>query len=218
MTILQNWENLQNRLSILQKQPQVIAVSKTKPISLIREACESKILTFGENRIQEAIEKFTPLQKEGIPFELHHIGPVQSGTLKKLFGLFRYTHGVGSLSTLEELSKKSEKVSSKLGFFLQVNLTQENSKHGFSEDEIINLLPRVSQFETEYLEFSGLMTIGPTNGDKEWTRKVFQKLFQIREAYCPGKKISMGMSGDFEIALEEGTDIIRVGSLLFGNR
>ncbi len=105
-----------------------------------------------------------------------------------------------------------------MGFFLQVNLTQEDSKHGFSESEIINLLPRISQYETEHLEFSGLMTMGPTNEDKDLTRTVFRRLFQIREEYCVGKKISMGMSGDFEIALEEGTDIIRVGSLLFGTR
>ncbi len=219
MSLRENWNLLQRELQELSySKVTIIAVSKTKPIELIQEALELGIKVFGENRIQEGIEKFLPLREAGKTFELHHIGPVQTGTLRKLFGLFQFTHGVGSVSSLQALSKQSEKSKQNLGFFLQANLTGETSKHGFDRQSLVKVLQEVSKYETEYLRFIGVMTMGPSNEDPILTRKVFQECNQIRKDYCPQAKLSMGMSGDYKIALEEGTDFIRIGSKIFGTR
>lgn len=218
MSLEENWKNLQ--AEVYQKNPNVkiVAVSKTYPQEIVEQAISIGIFAFGENRIQEGIQKFQPLKEKGLQFELHHIGPLQTGTLKKLFGLFSFTHGVGSISSLEELSKQSQKQKHYLGFFLQVNLTEEPQKHGFSCSELLKFIPTIPKYETEFLKWEGLMTMGPTSEDPVLTRKVFAELQQIRKEYCPSKKLSMGMSGDYPIALEEGTDILRIGSKIFGKR
>jgi PLP dependent protein len=219
VSILENWTRLQAEVKEhTDKKISLIAVSKTKPLEIIEEALDAGISVFGENRIQEAEQKFRPLFEKGKQFELHHIGPVQSGTLKKLFGLFQYTHGVGSISTLESLSKQSEKSKIPLAFFLQANLTEESTKHGFKRKELLEILPKISSFETEYFRFHGLMTMGPTDEDPALTRSVFSEAYQIKKDYCPRAQLSMGMSGDYPIALEEGADYLRIGSKIFGLR
>lgn len=218
MSLEENWKALQKEVLAKNPNVKIIAVSKTKPQELIEKAISIGISVFGENRIQEGIQKFLPLKEKGFSFELHHIGPLQTGTLRKLFGLFSYTHGVGSLSSLQELSKQSQKHKQFLGFFIQVNLTNESQKHGFSRKECLELLPKIQNFETEFLKWEGLMTMGPSNEDPKLTQKVFFELNQIRKDYCPDKKLSMGMSGDYKIALEEGADILRIGSKIFGER
>ncbi len=218
MSLNENWKNIQRE--VYQKNPnaKIIAVSKTYPTEIIEQAISIGIFSFGENKIQEGIQKFLVLKEKGLQFELHHIGPLQTGTLRKLFGLFSYTHGVGSISSLKELSKQSEKQKHSLAFFLQVNLTEEPQKNGFSRKQLLELLPNIQNYETEFLKWEGLMTMGPTNEDLDLTRTVFSELNQIRKDYCPHKKLSMGMSADYEIALEEGADILRIGSKIFGKR
>jgi len=218
MSIRSNFDDVYSRIKKLDSSVEIIAVSKTKPIELIDEACFSGIKIFGENKIKEGIDKFTIIKQKYSDIQLHHIGPVQSGTLKKLFGLFDYTHGVSSISNLIELSKQSEKSKKELKFFLQVNLTEEETKSGFYENEIEKLIPEISNYETEFFQFQGFMTIGPSDGNKEITRKVFKKLNTIKNQYAPNSKLSMGMSDDYEIALEEGTNFIRIGSAIFGRR
>jgi pyridoxal phosphate enzyme (YggS family) len=220
MSIGSNYEEIFNKVKNLKKEntPTIISVSKTKPLSMIEEAYSFGIRVFGENKIQEAITKFTELQTNRPEFILHHIGPVQSGTLKKLFGLFSFTHGVGSMNSLEELSKQSLKSKKTLHFFLQANLTLEDTKHGFTESELELLVPKISNYETEYLKFHGLMTMGPSNGDAIKTKNVFNKLKSIRNTFSPTAKLSMGMSDDYTIALEEDTNFLRIGSAIFGDR
>jgi len=201
-----------------QNTPKLIAVSKKQPLSKINEALNSGIRIFGENQIKEGIEKFSSLQTKFPDLELHHIGPVQSGNLRKLFGLFNYTHGVGSLSSLGELIKQATTRKFKIEYFLQVNLSREDSKSGFEKEEILKILPTISQYNSEYAQFHGLMTMGPSNGDLRITRSNFRELNRIRKEYCPNAKLSMGMSGDYLIAAEEGSDYIRVGSAIFGER
>ncbi len=217
MRISQNLLSLQADIKNSGREVVLVAVSKTKPIQLVEETISNGQKVFGENKIKEGIEKFSDLKtRENL--SLHHLGPVQSGTAKKLFGTFDYTHGVSSLSTLEFLLKESEKQKKLLKYFLQVNLTEEDSKNGFSEEELLPILTKLKSFENEYLLFEGLMTMGPTSEDPVLTRSVFQKLNSIRKSLIPSAKLSMGMSGDYKIALEEETDYIRVGSLLFGSR
>lgn len=201
-----------------QNTPKLIAVSKKQPLSKINEALNSGLRIFGENQIKEGIEKFSSLQTNFPDLELHHIGPVQSGNLRKLFGLFTYTHGVGSLSSLEELIKQATTRKSKIEYFLQVNLSREDSKSGFEKEDILKILPTISQYDSEYAQFHGLMTMGPASGDLGITRSIFRELNQIRKEHSPNAKLSMGMSGDYLIAAEEGSDYIRVGSAIFGER
>jgi hypothetical protein len=200
--------------------PVLIAVSKTKPKEIIREAIQSGIIHFGENQIQEGTSKFTDLRAE-FPhhtIQLHHLGPVQSGTLRKLFGVFQFTHGVGTHSALKELVKRSTKEIHSIRYFLQVNLTGEDSKNGFSLDEIKDILLHKQEFITSLCILEGLMTMGPSDGDRIRTREVFQRLSDFRKEFAPDLKLSMGMSGDFDIAAEIGTDYLRVGSRIFGER
>ena len=217
MSISQNLLSLQEEIKSSGREVVLVAVSKTKPIELIKEAISVGQIVFGENKIKEGIEKFSDI-KIHENLTLHHLGPVQSGTAKKLFGNFDYTHGVSSISSLEFLLKEAVKQRKLLKYFLQANLTEEDSKSGFSEQELLPILNKTNSFENEYLRFEGLMTMGPTSEDPTLTRSVFQKLNSIRKSLVPFAKLSMGMSGDYKIALEEETDYIRVGSLLFGSR
>jgi len=217
MSIKDNIEQIQSFLKNQQKNVTLIAVSKTKPLQSIEEAIHAGQRIFGENKIKEGIEKFSPI-KEKYNLILHHLGPVQSGNSKKLFGNFDYTHGVSSLSSLQNLMKESEKYKKPLKYFLQVNLTEEDSKSGFQEDELLKLIQNPTQIETEFLKLEGLMTMGPSSGEENLTRLVFRRLNEIRNSSLSGAKLSMGMSGDYPIAIAEGADFIRVGSSIFGDR
>jgi pyridoxal phosphate enzyme (YggS family) len=217
MSIKENLDEIHSLLKTSPKNVTLIAVSKTKPIQSIEEAIHAGQRVFGENKIKEGIEKFSSI-KEKYNLTLHHLGPVQSGNSKKLFGIFDYTHGVSSLSSLENLLKESEKYKKHLKYFLQVNLTVEDSKSGFLEDELLKLVQNPTQFETEFLKLEGLMTMGPSSGEVNLTKLVFHRLNEIRNMYIPGSKLSMGMSGDYPLAIAEGSDYIRVGSSIFGER
>jgi len=201
---------------------QIIAVSKTKPYEVIRDAYLSGIRIFGENYIPEAIEKFTRLREEfpeaNQTVALHHIGPVQSGTLRKLFGVFQFTHGVGSFSSLKELVKRAEKEKQTIRYFLQCNLTDEDSKHGFSLSELQTNKALWENSQNEYCIWEGFMGMGPSDGEEKKTKSAFHSLFELRRDHFPDKKLSMGMSGDFEWAMEFGSDYLRIGSLIFGER
>lgn len=202
--------------------PVIIAVSKTKPYEVIREAYLQGIREFGENYIPEAIEKFTKLREE-FPesiesVHVHHIGPVQSGTLRKLFGIFSYTHGVGSFSSLTELLKRAEKEKKTIRYFLQTNLTSENTKHGFPLETLLLKGDDLLTFQNEYCIWEGFMGMGPSSGDLAQTRDVFTKLASFRNTYFPHKQLSMGMSGDYEMAVELGSNFVRIGSKIFGER
>jgi len=198
--------------------PSLIAVSKKQPIEKITNALEKGIRIFGENQIKEGIDKFQGLTGIYPDLELHHIGPVQTGTIRKLLGFFSYTHGVGTKNSLQELIKQANQRKAKIYYFLQANLTLEDTKSGFIRKDLIEILRDLSALESEFAHFHGLMTMGPSSGELITTRKVFQELNQIRKDYAPNAKLSMGMSGDFLIAAEEGSDYIRVGSAIFGER
>ncbi|TGK31520.1 YggS family pyridoxal phosphate-dependent enzyme [Leptospira gomenensis] len=199
--------------------PVLIAVSKFQPWEKIKEAVDGGVIHFGENRVQEGLEKFAPwIRLEPNPLILHHIGPVQSGTLRKLFSGYSYTHGVGTERTISELASRAEKEKKKIGIFLQANLTGESAKHGFVKRDLISILEKKESFFNPYCVPEGMMTMGPSDGDPVRTREVFRELRIIRENYFPEGKLSMGMSGDYRIALEEGSDFVRIGSAIFGER
>nr|WP_232369244.1 YggS family pyridoxal phosphate-dependent enzyme [Leptospira abararensis] len=216
--------SIQNSLKDLypKRSPQVIAVSKTKPYEVVREAYLQGIREFGENYIPEAITKFTKLKEEfpesASTVHVHHIGPVQSGTLRKLFGIFSHTHGVGSISTLKELLKRAEKEKTIIRYLIQTNLTEENTKHGMGFETLRSMKETLQSYQNEFCIWEGFMGMGPSTGDWAQTREVFSLLAELRDTYFPDKKLSMGMSGDYELAAELGSDYLRIGSKIFGER
>ncbi|MCG6148543.1 YggS family pyridoxal phosphate-dependent enzyme [Leptospira levettii] len=218
------YQSIQHEMNSLSQgnPPTLIAVSKTKPYEVVKEAYLQGIREFGENYIPEAIDKFTRLREEFPESEsnvnVHHIGPVQSGTLRKLFGIFSYTHGVGSFSSLSELLKRAEKEKKKIRYFLQTNLTNENTKHGFSLETILTNKDELSKYQNEYCIWEGFMGMGPSSGDPNQTKEVFTNLAKLREEHFPEKKLSMGMSGDYGLAVELGSNFVRIGSKIFGER
>ncbi|PJZ70325.1 YggS family pyridoxal phosphate-dependent enzyme [Leptospira perolatii] len=220
MAIKENYEKIKSEVEALRPDhpPRIISVSKYQPLEKVEEALAAGIVHFGENRIVEGFEKFHGIGRASIDFVLHHIGPVQTGTIRKYNGLYSYAHGVGSASVLDELKKRLDKDRWKMKVFLQVNLTDEDSKSGFSREEIKSLLRRASSISTEYCTLEGLMTMGPSSGDPVLTRKVFKELHSLRMEYAPNAKLSMGMSGDYRIAVEEGSDYLRIGTSIFGER
>ncbi|ABZ93803.1 PLP dependent enzyme [Leptospira biflexa serovar Patoc strain 'Patoc 1 (Ames)'] len=218
------YQSLQNELNSLSKgiPPTLIAVSKTKPYQVVRDAYMQGIREFGENYLPEAIEKFTKLREE-FPesvntVNLHHIGPVQSGTLRKLFGIFSYTHGVGTFSSLTELQKRAEKEKKTIRYFLQTNLTAESTKHGFSLETLLEKKEELSLYQNEFCIWEGFMGMGPSSGDLLQTKEVFSKLTSFRDTHFPNLKLSMGMSGDYQLAAELGSNFVRIGSKIFGDR
>ncbi|MBR32182.1 MAG: YggS family pyridoxal phosphate-dependent enzyme [Spirochaetaceae bacterium] len=205
----------------------VVAVSKTHGPERIDELAALGIRDFGENRFTEARDKFPEVRyrNESDPLIYHHIGPLQSGFARNLPGLFHRVHGASSISALEKLARAALKyagetaVSSVLWpmeYLIQIRLTGEETKlGGMHPDEFLSLdtVP-----ENEALQFRGFMTMGPESQDPIETREVFHRLRELRDKSLPGGELSMGMSGDWKIAVEEGATIIRLGSVLFGPR
>ncbi|RHX84442.1 YggS family pyridoxal phosphate-dependent enzyme [Leptospira stimsonii] len=221
MGIRERYLQIQEELASLrpEKPPTLIAVSKFQTLQAVTEAVNAGVIHFGENRIQEGLEKFEEwLKPKESPLVLHHIGPVQSGTLRKLFLGYSYAHGVGSLGTLEELLSRAQKEQKKIRYFLQVNLTNEESKHGFDKKELLEILTKKENLSNEFCILEGMMTMGPSDGEPNKTRDVFRELSKIRNEYYPEGKLSMGMSGDYRTAIEEGSDFVRIGSAIFGER
>ncbi|MCC5813614.1 MAG: YggS family pyridoxal phosphate-dependent enzyme [Leptospira sp.] len=227
MNFYQKYQDISQEISKSQPQKNIliIAVSKKHSYEVFEEAYKQGIRDFGENSIQEGlgkIERWRELNPDIAHTDrephLHHIGPVQKGSLRKLFGNFVATHGVGSMNNWKELAKRSLKESHLLRCFIQLNLTLEDTKSGFLESEFLENISEIHALCNEKLIWEGLMTMGPSDGDIETTRNVFRKLQQIRNEYIPDKKISMGMTGDYKIAVEEGSDIVRIGTAIFGER
>jgi pyridoxal phosphate enzyme (YggS family) len=196
----------------------LIAVSKTQPVSAVRELYDLGHRDFGENYVQEILEKKTLLESQGInDIRWHFIGHLQSNKVGKIVSWINSIHSVDRLSLLEELNRKCSAMSrTPLNIFLEVNLDSEPSKSGFSEKNLIATLPLMSNFGS--LKIVGLMTIPNPNLDGEVSFK------RLRELSCrlftgnDSKMLSMGMSQDFEKAILQGATHIRVGTSLFGPR
>jgi pyridoxal phosphate enzyme (YggS family) len=218
---LQNLERLKARLEQLgHPEVRVVAISKTHPAEKITELLRAGHRDFGENRFAEARDKIPAVDTTGLAPEqmpiYHHIGPLQSGNARQISGLFQVVHGASSLSGIQALNKACHGRSESLRYFIQLNLTGEQSKMGGMTIEELDSLgepPAGPGFE-----FAGLMTMGPSDSEPKKTREVFRSLRRIRDERFSGMELSMGMSQDYEIALEEGSTLLRIGSLIFGSR
>lgn len=213
------YRELQNRIAAAcrpaGRQPDevtLLAVTKGFPASAIAEAHKLGIRHFGENRVQEAAVKFSSLPPL-IPVPTFHlVGHLQTNKIKQALKLFDIIQSVDSLKLADMLNRQAEK---KLPVFLEVNTSREDTKFGFKPDEASRAYESISRLGS--LEIRGLMTIAPVVGKPEDARPYFRLLKEIARSLGL-KELSMGMSDDYEVAIEEGATVIRIGRALFGER
>lgn len=199
----------------------LVAVSKTKTADNIREAVKAGAILFGENYVKEAVEKIERLTDLNIQF--HYIGHLQSNKAKVAVRLFDLIHSVDSLSLAMELDKQAKKAGKIQKILIQVNTGMEQSKSGVSDIELEPLIRGISSLEN--ISVRGLMTIPPFDADPESVRPFFRALRlageRIKQMGLPAirmDELSMGMTGDFETAIEEGATLVRIGTAIFGDR
>ncbi|MCK5815585.1 MAG: YggS family pyridoxal phosphate-dependent enzyme [Flavobacteriaceae bacterium] len=212
-------DNLQKLKSEIPKNVTLVAVSKTKPVCDILEAYEAGQRIFGENKIQEMVDKHEDLPKD---IKWHMIGHLQRNKVKYMAHFVDLIHGVDSLKTLKEINKQALKHDRVINCLLQVKIAQEESKFGLSENEIKTILNSEEFNAFENINVVGLMGMASFTADKNQVRAEFSSLNEIfKELSTPNKQLttlSMGMSGDYKTAIEEGSTMIRVGSSIFGTR
>lgn len=199
----------------------LIAVSKTRTVEEIEAALAAGITHLGENRVQEMAEKVGPLQGKGLTW--HLIGSLQTNKVKQALDMANLIHGLDRDSLLDELIRQAERRGRPCDVLVQVNVSGETSKHGISPVALLPMLRRISQ--QQWVRVRGLMTMAPLSERAEDARPHFRRLRQLaeeaRELALPGVNIehlSMGMSGDYEVAVEEGATLVRVGTAIFGER
>lgn len=198
----------------------LIAVSKTKPVSMLMEAYEAGIRDFGENKVQEIVAKYEEMPKD---VRWHMIGHLQTNKVKYIIDKVCCIHSVDSVKLAAEISKEAVKKNIVMPILIEVNIAGEESKFGVKPDELAQLLENIALLPNISIE--GLMTVAPYVDDPEENRQHFVALRQLsvdtntkNKDNILGKQLSMGMSGDYEVALEEGATFVRVGTAIFGER
>lgn len=199
----------------------LVAVSKTMPAEIVKEAIDIGMTDFGENYIQEAREKITTLSAH--PVTWHYIGHLQSNKAKYAVRMFDLIHSVDSLKLAKELDKYAKKIDKVQAILIQVNVAKEDSKSGVYIEDTLRLARETSQLEN--IAIKGLMTMPPYFNAPEKARPFFAALRQLRDQIknenMPNismEELSMGMTGDFEAAIEEGATMVRIGTAIFGER
>ena len=220
------------------KEVNLVAVSKTVVVDRIKEAIEAGVSILGENYIQEAQKKVEEIGRpactepasrslaegrrfgEGRPVSWHFIGHLQSNKAKYAIRLFDMIHSLDSHPLAEELNRRAEQANRVIKVMIEVNLSKETTKFGTDEDRVFNLARRVQTLQ--HLSLEGLMTMPPYFDSPEMSRPYYIALRELKERMVkegiPMKELSMGMSHDFEIAIEEGATYVRVGTAIFGLR
>ena len=190
----------------------LIGVTKTVGPEAVVEAYEAGLRDFGENRVQEAVAKIEALAQLGIEPRWHMIGHLQRNKVKLTAGRFGIIHSVDSVLLSREISRRFE---SHVPVLLEVNVAQDAAKFGFAPEEVATALKEIAVLP--HLDVRGLMTIAPLTTNPQDTRPTFQRLRELRDSLAL-TDLSMGMSGDFEVAIEEGATMVRVGTAIFGPR
>ena len=195
----------------------LVAVSKTVEVARIREAIEAGVSVLGENYIQEAQKK---IEEIGKPVSWHFIGHLQSNKAKYAIRLFDMIHCIDSHSLVDELNRRAEQADRVIKVMIEVNLSKEATKFGTDEEMVFNLARKVQTHQ--HLSLEGLMTMPPYFDSPEKGRPYYIALRELEERIVkegiPMKELSMGMSNDFEVAIEEGATFVRVGTAIFGPR
>ena len=198
----------------------LIAVSKTKPVEMLMEAYEAGARDFGENKVQEILEKRPEIPEDA---RFHMIGHLQRNKVRQVIDKVVLIHSVDSLRLAEQIETEAEKKDLHVDILLEVNVAREESKYGFFLEEVEDALKKISQYS--HLTVKGLMTIAPYVENPEENRDIFKKLYQlfidIKSKNIDNgtmSVLSMGMTGDYQVAIEEGSTMIRVGTGIFGAR
>ncbi len=215
-------ENLHHIKSQLPNHVTLVAVSKTKPVADLMEAYNAGQRVFGENYVQELVEKHEVLPKD---IQWHYIGHLQSRKVKLIAPFVNLIHGVDSLKLLEEINKQAAKNNSVIDCLLQVYIADEETKFGLNEQEINEIIASKEFKELNNIKIVGLMGMATFTDNKDQIKKEFQnlktifdKVSQLKTENCLLKTISMGMSGDYQLAIECGSTMVRIGSSIFGGR
>jgi len=215
-------DNLNNILKTLPAPVKLIAVSKTKPTSAVLEAYGAGQRSFGENKIQEMVNKYDELPKD---IEWHMIGHLQSNKVKYMAHFVHLIHGVDSFKTLKEINKQAVKHNRVINCLLQLKIAKEDTKFGLSLPEVENILASEEFKNLKNIKIQGLMGMASFTEDTSEVRsefktlkKYFNTLKQTSFNNFNLTILSMGMSGDYPIAIEEGSTMVRVGSSIFGER
>lgn len=219
-TILE--ENISKIEAKLQK-AKLIAVTKTKPVPLLLEAYNAGLRRFGENKVQEMVEKYNQLPAD---IEWHLIGHLQTNKVKYMAPFVNYIHSVDSLKLLSEINKQAAKNERVINCFLQVFIATEETKFGLNPTELLEILESVELKTFENIKITGLMGMASNTDDDQKIASEFENLKQLFDTLkikyktknIEFEELSMGMSSDFEIAIKHGATMVRVGSALFGNR
>ena len=206
-------ENILKLKKELPKEVTLVAVSKTKPISDIEQAYNSGQLIFGENKVQELVEKYEKLPKE---IQWQMIGHLQRNKVKFIAPFVRLIHGVDSEKLLKEIDKRAKQNNRTIDCLLQVHIATESTKFGFSEEEVLRIMKQKEDFKN--INIVGLMGMATFTENKTQIKEEFSFLSEIYKKYEQMKILSMGMSGDYKIAIECGSTMVRIGSTIFGNR
>ena len=198
----------------------LIAVSKTKPVEMLREAYDLGIRVFGENKVQEIRDKYDQMPEDT---QWHMIGHLQTNKVKYIVDKVKLIHSVDSLKLAQAIEKEAEKHDRTVDILLEVNVAEETSKFGLKTVEVLPVFEQIAQLN--HIKIRGLMTIAPFVDDPEKNRPVFEDLHKlyvdIKEKNIDNGTVSilsMGMTNDYEVAIEEGATMVRIGTGIFGAR
>jgi hypothetical protein len=193
----------------------LVAVSKTKPVEEILELYQLGHRDFGENYVQELMTKATQLPAD---IHWHFIGHLQSNKVKNIAPFIHLIHGVDSLKLLKEINKQGEKNNRVIDCLLQVHIASEETKFGLDEKELDELISQLKKEPLKNVRICGLMGMASFTNDMEKVRNEFQNLKRLFDKQSSLAILSMGMSSDYKIAMDEGSNMVRIGSLIFGER
>lgn len=217
-------ENIANLIQKIDKKScKLIAVTKTQPLDKIKEAYQAGCRSFGENRVQELIEKQSHLPSD---IEWHMIGHLQTNKVKYIAPFIHLIHSVDSIQLLREINKQAQKHNRIIPCLLQLHIAEEETKFGFSTDELQTILESREYEKLPHITINGLMGIATLTEDEQVIRKEFQLIKRwfetikatYRSPHLIMSELSIGMSHDYTIALDEGSTMIRIGSAIFGER
>ena len=221
MSIESNLQRIESQLA--STACRLIAVTKTHPVAVLQEAYTAGCKRFGENKVQEMAEKYEQLPQD---IEWHLIGHLQSNKVKYIAPFVSLIHSVDSLKLLQEINRQAAKQARIIDCLLQIHIAREETKFGLSEAEARSLLTSPDLEELNHIRIRGLMGMASNTDDQEQVRAEFRGLKQLYDSLAvlssrPNvafRELSMGMSGDYVVAVEEGSTLVRVGSAIFGNR
>ncbi|WP_370687410.1 YggS family pyridoxal phosphate-dependent enzyme [Fulvivirga maritima] len=221
MDIKNNIKEFQNYLS--DKSCRLVAVSKTKPIELLQEAYNEGVRIFGENKVQELTDKYEVLPKD---IEWHMIGHLQRNKVKYIAPFVSLIHSVDTFKLLKEINKQGAKNERVISCLLQIHIAKEETKFGLSEEELLEIINSEEIKSLNNVKVVGLMGMATFTDNEDQVRKEFRYLKNLFDKTAglalpeniEMQELSMGMSGDYELAIEEGSTLIRVGSAIFGAR